>query len=135
MSELAVGYIRVSTTSVNIEDEIEIILHLMDKLKIKWPQYTLAEKVEILRVMTKRIKLGKGTQEDPKEERKAVAIEWRMPWDMLVKYGGAIGGDSSFDDQNIWYARRDLPSHSIDILFSSMIIIALAQKEAEGSKT
>ena len=45
-----------------------------------------AEKVEILRIMTKKIELGRGTQHESKDDRKAVKIKWPMPWDMLVEY-------------------------------------------------
>jgi DNA invertase Pin-like site-specific DNA recombinase len=99
-----------SLASINVEDEIEITLDLMDKLKRKWKDFTLSEKVEVLRIMTKKIELGKGTKDDPRKERKAVKIRWNMPWDMLIKFGDIKsheGGGIEVPNENNWYARQD----------------------------
>lgn len=61
--------------------------------------------------MTKKIELGKGTQHNSKEDRKAINIKWHMPWDMLVKYEDALGGEDigsgNIHKQNKWHASLD----------------------------
>jgi hypothetical protein len=88
----------------NVEDEIEITLDLMARLREKWVDFGIGEKAEALRIMTKKIVLGEHGKNRP-------AVEWEEPWAMLIELGKRARGGIPIEID--WRGRRDLNSRPL----------------------
>ena len=92
---------ELTDSDVNVEDMIEMTLNVIDKLESRWLEYPLADKCEVLRIMIKKIILGKDGKNKPD-------IQWEKPWDILMSM---VSGDGSEKEnrpiESNWYARTD----------------------------
>ena len=93
--------VELTDSNVDVEDMIEITLNVIDKLESRWPEYPVADKCEVLRIMIKKIILGKDGKNKPD-------IKWEKPWDILMSM---VSGDGSEKEnrpiESNWYARID----------------------------
>ena len=109
----------ISASTVNTDDEIKAIMDFILNLREYWPTFSLEEKAEVLRIMAKKIILGKVG--DDKHTRKAVKIIWAKPWDALAYVQGACDEikqslmeqkqqkdrEAKSSIEKNWYARQD----------------------------
>ena len=88
-------------SGVCIGDQLEITLTILDRLQTRWLEFSLAEKCEVLRLMVKKIILGKDGKNKPE-------IHWNKPWDVLMSM--TISNTEEIENrpiENTWFARQD----------------------------
>ena len=62
----------------SIDDELEITIDIISRLRDKWSGLTLEANAAVLKIMTERIILGKNGKH-------SMEIEWEQPWNILGK--------------------------------------------------
>ena len=93
-------------SDLSIEDEIEITIDIMSRLQEKWTTLSIKDKAEVLRIMAKKITLGKDGKNKPE-------IQWDMPWSFFYKVGSRGPNEIGSIEQG-WHARRDLNPRPLD---------------------
>jgi len=87
-----------AASSGNIEDEIEITIDLLTRLRENWAEFSIEEKAEVLNIMTKKVVLGEHGKNRPD-------LQWEEPWAMLIQ--PEEKSEAGIPIEKNWRGRRD----------------------------